>query len=105
MNEQPFKTLVWNVRGLNSPARRNAILQVIMAAQPSVVCFQETKMDLVTLEVVRHCHGTQFEQFFYLPVVGTRGGILLAWDASVVQVSSPHYTKNTLTALVRSQGG
>lgn len=102
MNAQPFKMLVWNVRGLNSPARRNAIFQVIMAAKPSVVCLQETKVEHVTLDIVRHCLGNAFENFLYLPAAGTRGGILLAWDATVVQVSTPHYTANTPTPLVRS---
>lgn len=44
------------------------------------------------------------DQFFYLPAVGTRGGILLAWDPLVVQLSNPHYTDNTVTALVKPVG-
>lgn len=47
------------------------------------------------------CLGNKFENFFYLPAVGTCGGILLAWDASVVALSNPHYTENTLTTLVK----
>lgn len=101
MNAQPLKALVWNVRGLNTPARRSTIAQVVMAANPCVVCFQETKMETVTLDIVKHCLGNKFEHFFYLPAVGTRGGILLAWDASVVALSHQHYTSNTLTALVK----
>ena len=38
-------------------------------------------------------------------MIGTRGGILLAWDASVVHLSNPHYTEYTLTALVRTMEG
>jgi exonuclease III len=105
MNAHPFKTLVWNVRGLNNPARRNAISQVVQAACPSIVCFQETKMEVVTVEIVRHCLGNKFEKFFYLPAIGTRGGILLAWDASVVALSNPHRTENTLSALVQHVEG
>ena len=80
MNCMPFKTLVWNVRGLNSPACRNVVAQVVAAANPSVVCLQETKMEVVTLDVVRHCLGYKFGNFYYLSASGTRGGILLAWD-------------------------
>ena len=35
-----------------------------------------------------------------LPAIGTWDGILLAWDASIVAVSNPHYTNNMLTTLV-----
>lgn len=105
MNGHPFKTLVCNVRGLNTPAHRSAIYQVVQAVSPSIVCFQETKMEVVIVDVVRHCLGNKFEKFSYLPAVGTRGGILLAWDASVVHLSNPHYTENTLTTLVKPSEG
>nr|XP_020147503.1 uncharacterized protein LOC109732728 [Aegilops tauschii subsp. strangulata] len=32
------------------------------------------------------------------------GGVLLAWDPVVVQLSNPHYTNNTVTALVKPVG-
>lgn len=83
----PLKMLVWNVRGLNNPARRSAIAQVVMAASPCLVCLQETKLETVMAEIVKHCLGNKFEHFFYLPAIGTRGGILLAWDASAVALS------------------
>lgn len=105
MNLVPLKVLVWNVRGLNTPARRTAMSHVVNAAKPSVVCFQETKMEHVTVEVVAQCLGNKFETFYFLPSIGTRGGILLAWDASTVSLSRPHYTDNTLTALVKPVEG
>lgn len=48
------------------------------------------------------CH--EFENFFYLPMNGTRGGILIAWDALVVSLSNPHRTNNIITALVKPVG-
>ena len=105
MNLAPFKTLVWNILGLNSPARRSAIYQVVAAANPSIVCLLETKLEVVMVDLVTHCLGNKFENFFYLPAVGTRGGILLAWDASMVAISHPHYKENALTALVKHLGG
>ena len=105
MDAQPNKVLVWNVQGLNTPVRRTAICQVVVAAKPSVVCFQESKLEVVTLDVIRHCMGNRFEDFFYLPADGTRGGIILAWDATQVALSNPHYTDNTLTVLVKPHDG
>ena len=45
--------------------------------------------------------GNKFEDFYYLPTRGTRGGIILARDRLVVALSNPHYTDCTLTALAR----
>lgn len=104
MATQPIKTLVWNVRGLNAPARRNAVFQVVTAANPSIVCLQETKLDVVTTGIVAQCLGNKFENFYYLSSNGTRGGILLAWDSMAVQLSNPHYTVSTVIALVKPVG-
>ncbi|XP_073367719.1 uncharacterized protein [Aegilops tauschii subsp. strangulata] len=57
------------------------------------------------VEIVRHCLGNKFENFYYLPAVGTRGGILIAWDETVVMLSNPHRTTNTLSALVKPKSG
>lgn len=105
MDTQPYKLLLWNVRGLNSPAKRSTIYQVVVAADPAIVCFQETKMEVMTLDIVRHCLGNKFENFFYLPAAGTRGGILITWDETVIKLSNPHYTTNTVTTLVSQMNG
>lgn len=104
MAAQPLKLFVWNVRGLNSPARRHSLFQVVASVDPSIVCLQETKLEIVTLHVVKQCLGNKFVSFFYLPAVGTCGGILLAWDPLVVTLSNPHPTENTLSALVQPMG-
>ena len=52
MVTQPIKTMVWNVRGLNAPARRHAVYQVVLAASPSVVCLEETKLEHITVDIV-----------------------------------------------------
>ncbi|KAM3368793.1 hypothetical protein ACQJBY_016988 [Aegilops geniculata] len=74
-----FKAVFWNVRGLNSGANRTAVRSVITAAAPSIVCLQETKLATVTDSIVLDMLGPLFEDYFFLPATGTRGGILLAW--------------------------
>ena len=101
MAAQPPKILVWNVRGLNSMARHSAVFQVVEAARASVVCLQETKMEIMSSELVNQCLGNKFEDFYYVLAVGTRGGILLAWDKMVVSASNRHATENTITALFK----
>ena len=39
-----------------------------------------------------------------MPSIGSRGGILLAWDRLVVSASNRHVTENTLTTLVKQDG-
>ena len=50
------------------------------------------------------CLGVAFDGFLYLPAVGSRGGILLAWQSEYVTVTNPHMTTNALTASI-SIGG
>lgn len=104
MAAQPLELLVWNVRGLNAPARRNAVFQVVNAAKPAIGCFQKTKVENMSMELVRQCLGNRVEKFFYLSAVGTRGGVMLAWDPLVVTLSKPHRRENTITAHVKPFG-
>lgn len=65
---------------------------------------QETKVKVVSNAFVRQYLGNKFEKYFYLPAVGTRGGILLACDVTLVTLSNPHTTVNTITALMKLIG-
>ena len=38
------QVLCWNVRGLNNPAKRKAVREVVDTVKVNLVCFQETKM-------------------------------------------------------------
>jgi exonuclease III len=95
---------IWNARGLNSPVRRLAVAQAISPSQAAVVCLQETKMAVISDRVVWECLGPAFDEFFYLPAEGTRGGILLAWQSALVSISNPHYTDNAITARITIGG-
>jgi hypothetical protein len=98
MTDLNISFAIWNGRGLNSPARRLAVYQAISLANAAVVCFQETKMAVISDRVVRDCLGPSFDKFFFLRTDGTHGGILLAWQYALVLVSHPHFTANALTA-------
>ena len=60
-----------------SPARRNAIYQAVDAANVSIVCLQETKMEVISNDIVRHYLGNKFEGFFYVP------GVVLEVESSL----------------------
>ena len=73
-----IKIVIWNIRGLNARARRLAIRSLIDTSDATIVCFQETKMELICTPIFLEALGPDFDEYVYLPAIDTRGGILLA---------------------------
>ena len=69
MNAENF--LIWNVRGLNSRARRNVVKELVGEHRASLISFQETKLDTCTNAIVRDLLGLSFD-YFSLPATNTR---------------------------------
>jgi exonuclease III len=78
--------LSMNVRGLNDPVKRDAVREFISLVNVHMVCLQETRLNVVDTFLVSQCCGPAFDEFIALPAHETRGGILLAWDSSVVKL-------------------
>lgn len=76
-----IKILNWNVRGLNGKDKRLAVRQSILLEKSDVVCLQETKLNVINNTLVSQICGGRFKEFVYLEADGTKGGILLAWNA------------------------
>lgn len=74
--------LSWNVRGLNEKDKRIAVRQTVLLERPHIICFQETKMSLMSDKIIKETCGRRLNQFNTLPAIGTRGGILLAWSST-----------------------
>ncbi|XP_073367969.1 uncharacterized protein [Aegilops tauschii subsp. strangulata] len=75
---------VWNIRGLNTPARRTAVRQIAEAQRANILCLQETKLESWTPSVVRELGGARLDGCAVLPAIDTRGGIAVLWDKSMV---------------------
>lgn len=73
--------LVWNVRGLNRKARRDAVRDLVAATRPEIVCLQETKVQDMSTRVLLSTLGADLDGHVVLPAVGTRGGVLIAWKS------------------------
>ena len=99
MDRNP-QILCWNVRGLNSPAKRNAVREFVVESKVNLVCLQEMKLAHVSDSIVLDTLGPQFEDYYFLPATGTRGGILLAWRISDPSLSNQLIGENHFTALV-----
>lgn len=93
-----YNVLVWNIRGLNNRAPSNAVRVVVENASASVVCLIETKLEGVDQSRISAMLGTRFDGFVALPATGTAGGIIMAWDSSVVSVPAFRIDTFSVTA-------
>lgn len=98
-----IELLCWNMRGLNDPAKRSAVREFLSTLHVSIVCFQETKVDVIDDFFVMQCLGPSFDGYVYLPAMDTRGGILLAWDSSVVQIDRISFDSHAITGEVTTR--
>lgn len=78
-----FRFLSWNVRGLNDPTKCTIVKSVIRNCKCSVVCVQETKLSSISLDKFRSVCGFHILDFRTLDAVGTRGGLLSAWNPAL----------------------
>ena len=91
--------MVWNVRGLNSRARRNVVRELVSQENISLLSLQETKLDDCPANVVLETCGADFD-FFFQPATNSYGGILLAWRRDAWSVTSPVIWSFSLSAKV-----
>ena len=99
------KVLCWNVRGLNNPAKRNAVREFVGEAKVNIVGLQETKLDVIDSYIAMQSLGPSFDGFAYVPAVETRGGILLGWDSTVLSIDNIAVDSHALTGRVHSKDG
>jgi exonuclease III len=93
-------------RGLNSPAKQEDIRQVINSIKPDLICMQETKVENMDVACIRNSLGHEYEvDFVTLPAEGSRGGILIAANASVRHLTNPLTTNYTILVTVHDIRG
>jgi hypothetical protein len=80
-----IRILSWNVRGLNLEEKRMKIKSLLREWKADVVCFQETKIQVVTRELVQSLWSGAQVDWCYLGAQGASGGILIMWDRRVVE--------------------
>uniref|UniRef100_A0A0A8Y056 Endonuclease/exonuclease/phosphatase domain-containing protein n=1 Tax=Arundo donax TaxID=35708 RepID=A0A0A8Y056_ARUDO len=57
----PAAILFWNVRGLNGQARRNVVRDIVASDRISLLCLQETKMDVIPHSIILEMLGPDFD--------------------------------------------
>jgi len=91
--------LCWNVRGLNSRARRNVVRELVGQENISLLSLKETKLDVCSDALIMETCGADFDCFSKL-AANSRGGILLAWRRNAWSVTCPLIRSYSLTAKV-----
>ena len=77
--------MCWNVRGVNSDKKWNAIRDRISESFCDIICLQETKRENFDLMFIRNfCHPS-FDKFVFHPSLGASGGTIIIWKSVVFQ--------------------
>lgn len=100
MSSVKTELVCWNVRGLGSTARKHVLREFVEATRAAIYCIQESKLEIVTAYTVLQCFGPLYDAFAFLPACATRGGIIIAWDSSRIQVSNLARDANFLLGYV-----
>ena len=58
---------------MNNPAKRKVAKEFLAMAKMSLVCLQETTLDVIDPFILMQCLGQAFNGYYYLPAVETRG--------------------------------
>ena len=77
-----FKILSWNVRVVNALDKRKVIKNFLRSYKADLVCLQETKVQEMTIDLVRSLGVGRCLNWKALNAEGFAGGILLLWDNS-----------------------
>lgn len=103
MSEKNCILLNWNVRGLNSQARRKVVRDQVQETGCTIVCLQETKMEQIDERVVVESLGMNFKnQFTCLPSVGASGGISVAVNGDFYNIRQTLLANRTVTVKLES---
>lgn len=76
--------LSWNVRGLSGVEKKRLVKEVIRSCNLDVLVIQETKKEEMSSRLVKWILGSVLSEWCVVPMVGTTGGILCAWNPSRV---------------------
>lgn len=76
-----WKVLCWNIKGINSQLKWDALRNKIVESWCDIICIQETKRELFDLNYVKNFCPPSFDCFEYLPSVGASGGVITIWKS------------------------
>jgi exonuclease III len=90
------RILCWNARGLNNRAHHDLVASLIVQHNVSLLCIKESKLHVIDDSLILSMLSAGFA-YDFVPAVGTRGGILVAWKSARWNVSHGLHTPHALT--------
>jgi exonuclease III len=100
MDNCPTKNLVfvsWNVRGLGDEDKCSTVRDHTLAAAPSVLCIQETKLASLTASKARSFLPPVLSLFAVADADGSHGGMLTAYDPCILTLTSTNARRFSLS--------
>jgi exonuclease III len=98
-----WNVLNWNIRGINSKDKCNAIRQKLDESNCVVYCIQETKREQFDHPYIRRFAPKRFDQFAYSTSQGNSGGILIGRNSSIFSGQVLHNLKFAVTVKFKSR--
>jgi exonuclease III len=83
MNSKLWKVISWNVQGINSEKKWNAIRDCVSETNCDVICLQETKRSQFDSDFPRLFCPACFDCFESLPSNGASGGSIIMWKRAI----------------------
>lgn len=103
-NNRHTKILFWNIKGINSQEKRDAIRDKITESACQVLCLQETKRENFDLFYIKKFYPRNLDRFAFFPSIRASGGLLTVWnsnyfDGTIIQANSYAITVKMLSKL------
>ena len=87
-NSVNFSFVSWNVKGLGDADKCKLVKDSLLTARVDIACLQESKLRTITSSKSRSFLPPHLTDFHCAEAVGSRGGIITAWNARAFTASS-----------------
>lgn len=91
MTGPDLNIICWNVRGLNTPARRTTVQETLTTTTTltsttgHLACLQETILEMIDQTLALYLGGHNLCSYAQKPAVGIGGRILLLWNDDFIE--------------------
>lgn len=86
-NNRAINVLVWNIRGINSQNKWDAIRATIGGSAASIVCLQETKRESFDPAYLSKFCLRHLNHFEFSPSSSASGGLIVIWNSNLYKGS------------------
>jgi exonuclease III len=98
-----LKILCWNIRGMNTQEKWDAIRDKISKGACHILCLQETKRDHFDPFYIKKFCPRNLDKFAWSPSDGASGGLLTVWNSSTLDGVLVHANSYALTCKFTSK--